>query len=78
MSGIQKTTGKRLYKGLGLQPFLYGIAVIGVVLGMADHYRINSDSSTDSREMITYKNETYVKKGNLETYLIIESMRRVR
>ena len=41
-----------------------------MVLGMADHYRINSDSSTDSRETITYKNETYVKKGNLETYLI--------
>lgn len=63
---------KRLYKGLGIAAgvLILGIAVIGVVLGMADHYRINSDSSTDSRETLTYKNETYVKKGNLETYLI--------
>ena len=61
-----------MYKGLGIAAgvLILGIAVIGVVLGMADHYRINSDSSTDSRETITYKNVTYVKKGNLETYLI--------
>ena len=73
MSGYRRRQDKkRLYKGLGIAAgvLILGIAVIGVVLGMADHYRINSDSSTDSREMITYKNETYVKKGNLETYLI--------
>lgn len=73
MSGYRRRQDKkRLYKGLGIVVgvLALGIAVIGVVLGMADHYRINSDSSTDSREMITYKNETYVKKGNLETYLI--------
>ena len=73
MSGYRRRQDKkRLYKGLGIAVgvLALGIAVIGVVLGMADHYRINSDSSTDSREMITYKNETYVKKGNLETYLI--------
>lgn len=73
MSGYRRRQDKkRLYKGLGIAVgvIALGIAVIGVVLGMADHYRINSDSSTDSREMITYKNETYVKKGNLETYLI--------
>lgn len=73
MSGYRRRQDKkRLYKGLGIAAgvLALGIAVIGVVLGMADHYRINSDSSTDSREMITYKNETYVKKGNLETYLI--------
>lgn len=73
MSGYRRRQDKkRLYKGLGIAVgvLILGIAVIGVVLGMADHYRINSDSSTDSREMITYKNETYVKKGNLETYLI--------
>lgn len=73
MSGHRRRQDKkRLYKGLGIAAgvLILGIAVIGVVLGMADHYRINSDSSTDSRETITYKNETYVKKGNLETYLI--------
>lgn len=73
MSGYRRRQDKkRLYKGLGIAAgvLILGIAVIGVVLGMADHYRINSDSSTDSRETITYKNETYVKKGNLETYLI--------
>ena len=73
MSGYRRRQDKkRLYKGLGIAAgvLILGIAVIGVGLGMADHYRINSDSSTDSREMITYKNETYVKKGNLETYLI--------
>lgn len=73
MSGYRRRQDKkRLYKGLGIAAgvLILGIAVIGVVLGMADHYRINSDSSTDSREMITYKNETYVKKGNLEIYLI--------
>ena len=73
MSGYRRRQDKkRLYKGLGIAAdvLILGIAVIGVVLGMADHYRRNSDSSTDSREMITYKNETYVKKGNLETYLI--------
>ena len=73
MSGYRRRQDKkRLYKGLGIAAgvLILGIAVIGVVLGMADHYRINSDSSTDSREIITYKNETYVKKGNLETYLI--------
>ena len=73
MSGYRRRQDKkRLYKGLGIAAgvLILGIAVIGVVLGMADHYRINRDSSTDSREMITYKNETYVKKGNLETYLI--------
>ena len=73
MSGYRRRQDKkRLYKGLGIAAgvLILGIAVIGVVLGMADHYRINSDSSTDSREMITYKNVTYVKKGNLETYLI--------
>lgn len=73
MSGYRRRQDKkRLYKGLGIAVgvLALGIVVIGVVLGMADHYRINSDSSTDSREMITYKNETYVKKGNLETYLI--------
>ncbi|MDD6104873.1 MAG: LCP family protein [Ruminococcus sp.] len=73
MSGYRRRQDKkRLYKGLGIAVgvLILGIAVIGVVLGMADHYRINSDSSTDSRETITYKNETYVKKGNLETYLI--------
>ena len=73
MSGYRRRQDKkRLYKGLGIAVgvLALGIAVIGVVLGMADHYWINSDSSTDSREMITYKNETYVKKGNLETYLI--------
>ena len=64
MSGYRRRQDKkRLYKGLG-------IAAGVLILGMADHYRINSDSSTDSREIITYKNETYVKKGNLETYLI--------
>lgn len=73
MAGYRRRRDKkRLYKGLGIAAgvLILGIAVIGVVLGMADHYRINSDSSTDSRETITYKNETYVKKGNLETYLI--------
>ena len=73
MAGYRRRRDKkRLYKGLGIAAgvLILGIAVIGVVLGMADHYRINSDSSTDSREIITYKNETYVKKGNLETYLI--------
>lgn len=73
MSGYRRRQDKkRLYKGLGIAAgvLILGIAVIGVVLGMADHYRINSGSSTDSRETITYKNETYVKKGNLETYLI--------
>ena len=73
MSGYRRRQDKkRLYKGLGIAVgvLALGIVVIGVVLGMADHYRINSDSSTDSRETITYKNETYVKKGNLETYLI--------
>lgn len=73
MSGYRRRQDKkRLYKGLGIAVavLVIGIAVIGVVLGMADHYQINSDSSTDSRETITYKNETYVKKGNLETYLI--------
>ena len=73
MSGYRRRQDKkRLYKGLGIAAgvLILGIAVIGVVLGMADHYRINSDSSMDSREMITYKNETYVKKGNIETYLI--------
>ena len=73
MSGYRRRQDKkRLYKGFGIAAgvLILGIAVIGVVLGMADHYRINSDSSTDSRETITYKNETYVKKGNLETYLI--------
>ena len=73
MAGYRRRQDKkRLYKGLGIAAsvLILGIAVIGVVLGMADHYRINSDSSTDSRETITYKNETYVKKGNLETYLI--------
>lgn len=73
MSGYRRRQDKkRLYKGLGIAAgvLILGIAVIGAVLGMADHYRINSDSSTDSREIITYKNETYVKKGNLETYLI--------
>ena len=73
MSGYRRRQDKkRLYKGLGIAAgvLILGIAVIGVVLGMADHYRINSGSSTDSRETIRYKNETYVKKGNLETYLI--------
>ena len=73
MSGYRRRQDKkRLYKGLGIAAavLVIGIAVIGVILGMADHYQINSDSSTDSRETITYKNETYVKKGNLETYLI--------
>ena len=73
MSGYRRRQDKkRLYKGLGIAVgvLILGIVVIGVVLGMADHYRINSNSSTDSREMITYKNETYVKKGNLEIYLI--------
>lgn len=73
MSGYRRRQDKkRLYKGLGIAAgvLILGIAVIGAVLGMADHYRINSGSSTDSREIITYKNETYVKKGNLETYLI--------
>lgn len=73
MSGYRRRQDKkRLYKGLGIAVgvLALGIVVIGVVLGMADHYWINSDSSTDSRETITYKNETYVKKGNLETYLI--------
>ena len=73
MSGYRRRQDKkRLYKGLGIAAgvLILGIAVIGAVLGMADHYRITSDSSTDSREIITYKNETYVKKGNLETYLI--------
>lgn len=73
MAGYRRRQDKkRLYKGLGIAAgvLILGIAVIGVVLGMADHYRINSDSSTDSRETITYKNETYMKKGNLETYLI--------
>ena len=73
MAGYRRRQDKkRLYKGLGIAAgvLILGIAVIGVVLGMADHYRVNSDSSTDSRETITYKNETYVKKGNLETYLI--------
>ena len=73
MAGYRRRQDKkRLYKGLGIAAgvLILGIAVISVVLGMADHYRINSDSSTDSRETITYKNETYVKKGNLETYLI--------
>ncbi len=73
MSGYRRRQDKkRLYKGLGIAVgiLILGIAVIGAVLGMADHYRINSGSSTDSREIITYKNETYVKKGNLETYLI--------
>lgn len=73
MSGYRRRQDKkRLYKGLGIAAgvLILGIAVIGAVLGMADHYRINSGSSRDSREIITYKNETYVKKGNLETYLI--------
>lgn len=73
MSGYRRRQDKkRLYKGLGIAAgvLILGIAVIGAVLGMADHYRINSGSNTDSREIITYKNETYVKKGNLETYLI--------
>ena len=73
MSGYRRRQDKkRLYKGLGIAAgvLVLGIAVIGVVLGMADHYQVSSDSSTDSRETITYKNETYVKKGNLETYLI--------
>ena len=73
MSGYRRRQDKkRLYKGLGIAAvvLIVGIVFVALVLGMADHYRINSDSSTDSREMITYKNETYVKKGNLETYLI--------
>ena len=56
MSGYRRRQDKkRLYKGLGIAVgvLALGIVVIGVVLGMADHYRINSDSSTDSRETIT-------------------------
>ena len=63
---------KRLYKRLGIAAgvLVAGIVFAGAILGMADHYRLNNDNSTESQDTIVYKDETYVRKGNLETYLI--------
>ena len=73
MSGYRRRQDKkRLYKGLGIAAavLIVGIVFVALVLGMADHYRFNNDNSVDSRDTITYKDQTYTRKGNIETYLI--------
>lgn len=73
MSGYRRRQDKkRLYKGLGIAAavLIVGSVFVALVLGMADHYRFNNDNSADSRDTITYKDQTYTRKGNIETYLI--------
>lgn len=73
MSGYRRRQDKkRLYKGLGFAAavLIVGSVFVALVLGMADHYRFNNDNSADSRDTITYKDQTYTRKGNIETYLI--------
>lgn len=73
MSGYRrKQDKKRLYRGIAIAVavLVAGIALTSVILGMADHYKMNDSSTADDRDTITYKDETYVRKGNLETYLI--------
>ena len=73
MSGYRRRQDKkRLYKGLGIAAavLIVGSVFVALVLGMADHYRFNNDNSADSRDTITYKDKTYTRKGNIETYLI--------
>ena len=73
MSGYRRRQDKkRLYKGLGIAAavLIVGSVFVALFLGMADHYRFNNDNSADSRDTITYKDKTYTRKGNIETYLI--------
>ena len=68
----KKQDKKRLYKGIAIAAVLLaaGAVFANAILGMADHHAVSQDISTDKEDTVTYKDQTYVQKGNLETYLI--------
>lgn len=68
----KKQDKKRLYKGLGIAAAVLtaGIVLIVVLLGAADRFAVSGANKSEEQKNITYNGETYVPKGNLETYLI--------
>ncbi len=63
---------KRLYRGLGIAAAVLaaGILFVVVLLGAADRVSVGGSDKSEKQQKITYKGETYVPRGNLETYLI--------
>lgn len=68
----KKQDKKRLYKGIAIAAAVLaaGTVLVNIILGMADHHTIDQNSSIEAEETVTYKDQIYVPKGNLETYLI--------
>ena len=68
----KKQDKKRLYKGIAIAAMVLaaGTVFANIILGMADHHTIDQNSSIEAEETVTYKDQIYVPKGNLETYLI--------
>ena len=63
---------KRLYRGLGIAAAVLtaGIVFVVFILGAADRSSVGSSDTGEEQQKITYKGNTYVPRGNLETYLI--------
>lgn len=73
MAGYRKSQDKkRLYRGLGIAAAVLaaGILFVVVLLGAADRVSVGGSDKGEKQQKITYKGETYVPRGNLETYLI--------
>lgn len=68
----KKQDKKRLYKGIAIAAVVLaaGTVFVNIILGMADHHTVDQNSSIEAEETVTYKDQIYVPKGNLETYLI--------
>ena len=68
----KKQDKKRLYKGIAIAAAVLAAVtvLVNIILGMADHHTIDQNSSIEAEETVTYKDQIYVPKGNLETYLI--------
>lgn len=62
---------KKLYRRLGIAGAVLaaGIAIMAAVLYAADNRRLQHDETKEESREIVYNGETYVPKGNLETYL---------
>lgn len=67
----RKDEKKKLLKKLGISAAVLaaGIGVIAGVLGAADNMQIHQEQQKEENDEIVYQGETYLPKGNLETYL---------
>ena len=68
----KKQDKKRLYKGIAIAAVVLaaGTVFVNIILGMADHHTVDQGNNTVTKEKVVYNDQSYVPKGNLETYLI--------